>query len=81
MLTFTTGTAAVAMAASALVTLSIFLVTTWVKSRQVRVIGGLRQPTASGDVRSPASASPAGSGSGSFVGSKNVASERNSQNA
>eukprot|EP00752_Nemacystus_decipiens_P017717 g15885.t1 len=58
---FATGTAAIAIAASALAAFYMFLVTTFVKSRSVRVVGGLRGSTATGDVPSPESDGPAGS--------------------
>lgn len=68
--TFATGTAAITIAASVLATFCIFLVTTRVKSRHVRIIGGLGQQTAAGDAQPPISDSPAGSRSGGFKGSK-----------
>ena len=45
---FATGTAAVAVAASALLMVCVFLITALVKSRSVRIIGGLDQPVAAG---------------------------------
>lgn len=63
---FTTGTAAVAIAASALAAFYVFLITTFIKSRSVRIIGGLGQSTTTGDAQRPESESPAVSQPGSF---------------
>lgn len=57
---FATGTAAVAVAVSALITLCIFLMSTCIKSRSVRIIDGLGGATAAADVQSP-TRGPAGS--------------------
>ena len=67
---FATGTAAVAIAASALAAFFVFLITTFVKSRSVRIIGSLGDPTAAGDAQSAESDSPACSRHGSFDSSK-----------
>lgn len=68
---FATGTAAVAIAASALATFSVLLFTTFViRTRSVRIIGSLRQPTATGDARPPNSDSPADCQPGSLEDSQ-----------
>lgn len=58
---FSTGTAAAVIAATALAAFYVLLITTFVKSRSVRLIGGVGKPTASGDAQLPKSKSPADS--------------------
>lgn len=80
---FTTGTAAVAVAASAVAMLSLFLITMFVKSRPVRIIGDLgRQQKATTDARSPEMDNPIGSRIGSFEDCiKEIDSESNAEDA